>query len=113
MEEKTITRIPPMPFALMWGAISAIIGLIAGIIAAIFWASLFSWITTIPNYTGPPLSAFGIIFGIGAVFIFPIAWFIVGLIQSLIFAALYNFLAPRIGGIRLHLKTETRPLPQQ
>jgi hypothetical protein len=113
MEEKTITRIPPMPFALMWGAISAIIGLIAGIIAAIFWASLFSWITTIPNYTGPPLSAFGIIFGIGAVIIFPIAWFITGLVQGLIFAALYNFLAPRIGGIRLHFKTETRPLPQQ
>jgi hypothetical protein len=35
MEGKTVMRIPAMPFALMLGAISAVIGLIVGVIMAI------------------------------------------------------------------------------
>jgi riboflavin transporter FmnP len=109
MEEKTIIRIPAMPFALMWGAIEAAIGLIAGVIAAIFWTSIMSWATSLPNYQGPPLTGLGVIFGIGAIVIFPIMGFIGGLLQGLIFAVVYNFLAPRIGGIKLHFKEESRP----
>lgn len=111
MGEKTIARIPAMPFALMWGAISGIIGLIMGIFMAIFWASTFSMITSMPNYTGPPLTGFGIIFGVGAIVFFPVVMFAMGLVQGLIMASVYNFLAPRIGGIRLQFKEESRALP--
>jgi hypothetical protein len=44
---------------------------------------------------------FQIFFGIGAIVLFPIMGFISGLIQGLIFAVVYNFLAPKIGGIKL------------
>jgi uncharacterized membrane protein YkgB len=101
MEEKTITRIPAMPLALMLGTIEAVFGLIGGLIAAGFWGTMISMITTMPNYQGPSAGFFQIFFGIGAMILFPIMGFISGLIQGLIVAVVYNFLAPRIGGIRL------------
>jgi riboflavin transporter FmnP len=111
MEEKTIVRIPAMPFALMLGTIQAVIGLIAGIIMAIFWAAIMSWATGLPGYQGPSLTGLGIIFGMGAILTFPILGFVGGLLQGLIFAVIYNFLAPRIGGIKLHFKEDSRPSP--
>jgi hypothetical protein len=98
---KTITRIPAMPLALMLGTIGAVFGLIGGIIAAAFWATIFQAVTSSPSYTGPSLSYFGIFFGIGALITAPIAGFISGLLQGLIVAVLYNWLAPKIGGIKL------------
>ncbi|MCJ7634438.1 hypothetical protein MUP77_18855 [Candidatus Bathyarchaeota archaeon] len=113
MEGKTVVRIPAMPFALMLGAISAVIGLIVGVIMAILWTSIFSFASSIPGYTGPPLTGFGIFFGVGAIVMFPIIMFVSGLIQGLIVAVLYNFLAPRIGGIKVYFQEESRvPTPQ-
>jgi len=108
MEEKTIRNIPAVPFAVMYGAISAIIGLIAGIIMAIFWASIMSMI---PTGNGVDLTGLGVIFGVGAIIVMPIAGFIGGFIQGLIMAVIYNFLAPRIGGIKLLFEEESRPPP--
>ena len=102
MEEKTITRIPPMPLAMMLGTIGAVLGLIGGLITAGFWVSIASLASSMPGYQGPPLGAFQIFFGIGAIVLFPILGFVSGLLQGLIYAVIYNFLAPRIGGIRLH-----------
>ena len=104
MEPKTIARIAVLPFGLMLGSISAVIGVIMGIIFAAVFTPIFYYSTSLPNYTGPSLSVFGILFGAGAIVIFPIAMFISGLIQGLIFAAVYNFLAPRIGGIILYFR---------
>jgi hypothetical protein len=42
----------------------------------------------------------------------PILGFIGGLIQGVIVAVLYNFLAPRIGGIRIRFKEESHMPPQ-
>jgi hypothetical protein len=98
---KTINRIPAMPLALMLGTIGAVFGLIGGFIAAAFWATIFQVATSSPSYTGPSLSYFGIFFGIGALITAPIAGFVSGLLQGLIVAVLYNWLAPRIGGIKL------------
>jgi hypothetical protein len=39
----------------------------------------------------------------------PILGFIGGLIQGVIVAVLYNFLAPRIGGIKIRFKEESMP----
>ena len=96
MEEKTIKRIPAVPFALMLGAISAIIGLIVGIIWAIGFGALMAGI--------PGMGAFGAFIGMFAVampIIGIIGGFISGFIEGLIFAAIYNFLAPKIDGIKL------------
>ena len=111
MEKKTIARIPALPFALMYAAISAIIGLIVGIMFAVFFTPTFLWASQQPSYTGPSLAPFAFVFGAAAVVIFPVGWFVVGLIEGLIFAALYNFLAPRIGGIKLYFEQEPRPAP--
>ena len=106
MERKTIARIPAMPFALMYGAISAVIGLIMGIIFAAFFGPIFQFASSQPGYTGPSLTPFALIFGEGAIVTFPIGMFVSGLITGLIFAAVYNFLAPRIGGIKLYFQPE-------
>jgi hypothetical protein len=108
MTEKTIQSVPVMPFALMLGCIGAIVGLIVGIFYAIFFGALFS---LIPNGTsGLSLNFLRIIFGVGAIVAMPIAGFVGGLIQGALYAVLYNFLAPRIGGIRLRFKEETLPM---
>jgi hypothetical protein len=113
MEERTIVRIPAMPLGLMLGAIGAAISLVFGAVFAVTWGSFISWVTSLPNYQGPPLTGFGVIFGVGAIITFPIMGFIGGFLQGLIFAVLYNFLAPRIGGIQVRFAPESRPAAQQ
>jgi hypothetical protein len=113
MGEKTISRIPAMPFALMMGAVSGILGLIMGVFMSAFWASILSLIESNPSYTRPSLPGFSVFFGIWAIIFFPVAMFAMGLVQGLIMAVVYNFLAPRIGGIRLQFKGESQaPAPQ-
>lgn len=107
MEEKIIQSVPVMPFALMYACISAIIGLIIGI----FYAILFGAISAnVPSSTTSPVNLgwFGLLFGVGAIIVTPIVSFIVGLIFSVITALLYNFLAPRIGGVKVRFKEEPR-----
>lgn len=113
MGEKTIESIPVMPFAMMLGVISAVIGLIIGIFYALVFGAIIS---SIPTTTGTTeVFDFGwlsVLFGVGAIIIMPIVGFIGGLIQGLIVAVLYNFLAPRIGGIKLRFKEENYAAPQ-
>lgn len=113
MGEKTIVRIPAMPFALMSGAISGVLGLLMGVLMSAFWASILSMINSMPSYSRPSLPGFSVFFGIWAIVFFPITMFVAGLVQGLIMAAVYNFLAPRIGGIRLQFKEESRTPPPQ
>jgi len=115
MEEKTIQSIPVMTFALMLGIISAVIGLIVGIL----YAAVFGFIiAAIPASSAASTSAlnvswFSILFGAGAIVTMPVIWFIGGLIQGALVAILYNFLAPKIGGIKLRFKEENYAPPQQ
>ena len=101
--ERTIISIPVMPFAMMLGVISAVIGLIIGIFYALVFGTIISAIPTTESFNIGWLS---VLFGVGAIIIMPIVGFIGGLIQGVIFAGLYNFLAPRIGGIKLRFKEE-------
>ena len=90
-----------MPLALMLGTIGAVFGLIGGLIAAASWTAMMSMIAGMPNYQGPSASFLGVFFGISAIILFPIMGFISGLLQGLIVAVVYNFLAPKIGGVKL------------
>ena len=66
--------------------------------------------SSIPASTtaGINLSALGLIFGVRAIITAPIAGFIGGLIIGIIVALIYNFLAPRVGGLKLRFKEEYR-----
>jgi len=105
MEERTIQSIPVMPFALMYACISAAIGFIIGIFYALLFGTIFASIP--PSTTGGlDLGWLGLFFGVGAVVVMPIITFIGGFISSAIIALVYNFLAPRIGGVKVRFKEE-------
>jgi hypothetical protein len=111
MEERTIQSIPVMPFALMYACISAAIGFAIGIFYALIFGAVFA---SIPSSTtaGFDLSWLGLFFGVGSVIIMPIISFIGGLIFSAILALVYNFLAPRIGGVKVRFKEQPSPTLQ-
>jgi hypothetical protein len=51
--------------------------------------------------------AFGALFGVGAVIMFPILYGAFAFVASLISAALYNLLASWVGGIEVELQPRT------
>jgi len=93
MEERTIKAVPAVPLGLMLGSISAVIAFIVAVIGVLL---------LLPAFAFAP--GFGWVGGMGALWalVIPLMAFIIGFIQGLIVAVVYNFLAPRIGGIRLH-----------
>ena len=109
METKTISSVSVIPFALMFGVISAIIGLVVGIIYAIVFGAVIS---AVPNNELFNFGWLRVLFSVGAIVIMPILGFAGGFIQGAIYAILYNFLAPRIGGIQLRFK-EDRQIPSE
>jgi len=109
MEERTIKNIPAIPLVTMLGAIQAVIGLIVGIIMAIFSTAFTTWMEQQSATTG--ISGLGPLIGVAWVIIMPIGMFISGFIQGLITAVIYNFLAPRLGGIKLRFETEGHSPP--
>jgi len=95
MEEKTIKAVPAVPLGLMMGAISAVIAFVAAIIMVLVMLPAFT-------YT-PGFEWFGVLGALWVVAI-PVIVFVVGFIQGLVVAVVHNFLAPRIGGIKLRLE---------
>ena len=104
LETKTISSVPVIPFALMFGVISAVIGLVVGIIYAVVFGTIMSAVPISNELFN--FGWFSVLFSVGAVVIMPILGFAGGFIQGVIYAALYNFLAPKIGGIKLQFKEE-------
>ena len=114
MGEKTIKSISPVPFGLMMGAISGIIVFIVAILFAVFYLPAIATVQSynpVPTTPGINISGFLAAIGIFMVIILPIFGFIAGFIQGLLYAVIYNFLAPRIGGIKLRFE-ETSPTTQ-
>ncbi len=110
MEEKTIQSIPIMPFALMYACISAVIGIVIGIFYAFMFGVL---LTALPSTPTTPIPGWlGLFLGVGAIVVVPIIAFVGGLIMAIVIALLYNFLAPRIGGVKVRFKEESPPTQQ-
>ena len=110
MEEKTIQSIPIIPFALMYACISAVIGFFFGIFYGLSLGAIFA---NIPSSTsGVNLGWLSLFFGVGAVIVAPIISFIAGFIMAAIIALVYNFLAPKIGGVKVNFKEESSTKPQ-
>ncbi len=95
MEEKTIKAIPAVPLGLMMGAVSAVIAFIASVIMVLLM---------LPTLTFTPGFEWVGILGALWVVVIPVAVFAAGFIQGLIVAVVHNFLAPRIGGIKLRFE---------
>ena len=93
-----IRRVGVWSFARMAGLIYAIIGFIAGVIIA--FVSLLGALGA-AAHEAPFLGA---IFGVGAIFILPIFYGLVGLIVGGLVGLVYNALASVVGGIELELE---------
>ena len=100
MEDKKleIKRVGALSLGKIVGAVYATIGLIIG---AIF--SCASLVGAAAAATASDVPIIGFLFGIGAIFIMPIFYGVMGFLTGLIAAVVYNFVAGRIGGIELEL----------
>ena len=97
-EIKEIKSVPVVPFALITGAIFAVLTFIWTILIAILGISTLSYLP-IEN-TGNAGVVGALILVIGGTIIA----FIVGFIMYAILAIFYNLLAPKLGGIKLELE---------
>lgn len=88
-----LKSVGPMSYAKIEAIISGIFGLIAGIIRAIISISTTSSIL--------PVSGIGL--GLVAIILYPVFYFIIGFVTTLFAALLYNWLAPRVGPIKITL----------
>ncbi len=105
MEEKTIKKIPAVQLGKVMGVIGTVIGLVVGILVAVISIissqAVSDFITSLlPRYESD-LIQYGYLFGAGAIVVLPLIAFVVYFISGWIIAVIYNFVAPRIGGIKL------------
>ena len=61
------------------------------------------------SLAGPGFGPFGVLFGVGAIILFPLMYGAVGLIGGVLAAALYNLLAGIMGGIELEVSQGPGP----
>lgn len=88
------------------GALYALLGLIIGGIYALL-ALLFAVIgVSTAQETGDALAGgvFGVLFGVGAIILFPILYGVLGFVGGVIAAFLYNLISRFVGGIELDLE---------
>lgn len=96
-----LKRVGVWSAARMIGALYATIGLLLGICFAVF-SSMFAALLASQESSMP--AGLGMIFGVGAIFIMPIFYGVLGLIGGAIWAAFYNLFAGFVGGIELQLE---------
>ena len=92
-----IRRVGVWSVARMYGMLSAVAGLFGGL--------LFACIALVgsgfaPRNEGMPAFA-GALFGVGAIFILPIFYGVLGLLVGAIGGAIYNVFAGMVGGIEI------------
>ena len=92
MAQMVLSRIEPMSFAKIYGAIGAMLGLVIGVLYA-FFAMAFSSMLGGESIGGA--LALGMVIG------FPILYGVLAFVGGLLMAWLYNVVAARIGGVEL------------
>jgi hypothetical protein len=93
-----VKRVGVWSFARMAGLIYAIIGFIAGVIIAFvsFLGALSAAASELPFV--------GALLGVGAIFLLPIFYGLIGLVVGGLVGLVYNALASVVGGIELELE---------
>jgi len=92
-----VRRVGVWSVARMYGAMSAVFGLIAGLFLAclaLIGAGVASQNPEVPSFAGP-------LFGVGAVIFLPIFYGVLGLAAGAIGSALYNVFAGMVGGVEI------------
>jgi hypothetical protein len=97
----SVRRIGVLSLGKVMGSIYATLGLVIGAIFSVF-ALFGSVIGSIASDSGEPL--LGILFGVGAIVIFPIFYGLIAFVMGMIIAAIYNFAARFTGGLELELE---------
>jgi len=87
-----LTRIDPMSAAKMYGAMTAVIGLIIGAFISLFAALGASFGSDVDG----PLA---LLVGVGAIIVAPLFYGVLGFVMGAIQAWVYNVFAARVGGI--------------
>ena len=93
--KKEITRIDVGSVAIMYGGILASIGLVIGILFALFGSMRMS----LNAKSSMPMGG-----GIALAILLPIIYGIIGAILGALFAVVYNFVAGRIGGVKVYVR---------
>jgi len=100
-----VKRIDPLSLAKVSAVLYALMGFIVGCCIGLF--SLLG----LAADQGPEPAVFGLIFGAGAVVVFPIFYGALGFLGSLVMAALYNVAVRFTGGIVLEMEDASRNRP--
>ncbi|MCK9152002.1 hypothetical protein [Methanobacterium alcaliphilum] len=100
-EIKEIKSIPVVQFALVVGGITGILGLIWSFLITLFGVSL---LTFVPSQQLSTVIAGGIFGAIFIILFVTISSFIMGFVTYALIAIIYNFLASKIGGVRIELE---------
>ena len=95
-----LKRIGVLSCSKILGILYALLGLIFGGIFSI--VSIFGAI--VGRASGSSDDMLGVLFGIGAVVLFPIFYGVMGFVAGLIMSALYNFVAGVVGGIEFEFE---------
>jgi hypothetical protein len=120
LEDKNVTKIPVIPYALILSAIGAVWAFIAGLVLAALISPIFSLLSTISTLpeasqvaanftnatgaampTGGEFGAAGIIMSLVLILGLPIMVFVFGFIWNALFALLYNYIVTRVAKIQL------------
>jgi hypothetical protein len=93
-----LKRIGPVSCAKISGTLYAVIGLFVG--------AIFSLISLAGGFASESFggAAMGAMFGVGAIFIFPIMYGCLGFVGALIMAWVYNLVAGWVGGVEVDLQ---------
>lgn len=107
---KILSRIDPLSVMKVGGIIYGCLGLLIGVVFAIF----FSIGAMVGNVSGqenfPFAGAMGVVFGLLAVIIIPIFYGVLGALMAGLMAVLYNFVARRFGGVILEVQETKEPM---
>ena len=91
-----VRRIGALSLAKMMGALDALLGLIIGA-----FVSLFALVGASLMQSAGGSGGLKMLFGVGAIIVFPILYGVIGFITGLICGALYNVVARIAGGIEI------------
>jgi hypothetical protein len=98
---KTIRGIRVLSLGKMAGIIYACLGLLIGMIVAM--VSVLGGFAGMAHDGGPAAGLIGMFLGVGAVFVFPILYGVLGACIGMIVAAIYNVAAGLVGGIEFEI----------
>jgi|WetSurMetagenome_2_1015567.scaffolds.fasta_scaffold938991_1 hypothetical protein len=98
---KTVRGIRVLSMGKMAGIIYACLGLLVGMIVAMI--SVLGGFAGMANEGGAAAGLIGMFLGVGAVFVFPILYGLLGACLGMVVAAIYNVASRLVGGIEIEI----------